>query len=123
VSPWAIAGRGSRDEAPPAAEWPKNPPPPLGNWAIRSSTVIAPAAISVIRARYRPDSRSAGRPTSAPIRPVSSPAASTSSGNGSEVASSSRRAIQAPMASCRNCASETMPARPISSPRPRVAML
>ena len=42
------------------------PPPPLGKFTVARTTVIAPASISVISARYRPRSRSAGSPMSGP---------------------------------------------------------
>src|SRR6266496_3394468 len=58
----AIAGRGRREVAPPALEFPKKPPPPFGNCVTCNRTVIAPAAMSVISARYRPESLSAGSP-------------------------------------------------------------
>ena len=85
MSLWAIDGRGIRDDAPPAAELPNRPPPPLGNSVVRRMIVIAPAAINVISARWRPDRRSAGKPMSTPITPVTTPAASSSSGNGIDV--------------------------------------
>ena len=83
MSLWAIDGRGRREDAPPGGELPKKPPPPFGNWVVCSTIVIAPAAISVMSARYRPDRRSAGRPIRTPMPPVTSPAMSTSTGNGS----------------------------------------
>ena len=70
----------------PDAELPKKPLPPFGNCAVRRTTVIAPAAISVINARYRPSSRRAGRPMSVPSTPVIRPAMRISTGNGIEVA-------------------------------------
>ena len=74
-----------------------------------STTVIAPASISVISARYRPLIRSAGRPTSVPSTIVIRPEPSSTSGNGSPVANSSRAATQAPMARTAPWPSDTMP--------------
>ena len=67
VSLCASDGRGSRGRG--AARRPscrRSRSPPFGNCVVRSTTVIAPAAISVISARYRPDRRSAGSPMSVP---------------------------------------------------------
>ena len=71
--------------APVPAE-PQNPLPPLGKSCTDSTIVVAPANISVISARYSPESRSAGRPTSTPITHVTAPAQSRSKGKGSDVA-------------------------------------
>ena len=64
-----------------------------------STTVIAPASISVISARYSPLIRSAGSPTSVPSTIVIRPAHSSTIGNGSPVANSRRAATHAPIAS------------------------
>ena len=79
--------------------YPVKPLPPLGKLIVVSTTVIAPASISVINARYRPLRRSAGSPTSVPSTIVIRPAPSSTSGYGSPVANSSRAATQAPSAS------------------------
>ena len=98
--------------------WPRNPGPPLGKFVVRSATVIAPASISVISARYSPLSRSAGRPTSVPSTIVPSPAPSSTIGNGSPPANAIRAATQLPSASTAIWPSETRPTRPISRFRP-----
>jgi len=85
---------------------------------VRSATVIAPASISVISARYRPLSRSAGRPMIVPSTIVISPVMSRTSGNGRLVENDSLQAIHAPTASTATWPSETRPTRPINRPRP-----
>ena len=50
-----------------------------------STSVIAPANMSVISARWRPDTRSAGSPTTVPITPVTRPAIRRTIGKGSPV--------------------------------------
>ena len=70
----------------PAADEPQKPLPPFGKSCTDRTMVVAPANMSVISARYSPERRSAGRPTSTPIAHVIPPAASRSTGNGSEVA-------------------------------------
>jgi hypothetical protein len=65
---------------------PKKPLPPFGNWAVRSRMVSAPAAMSVMRARYRPERRIAGRPIRVPMTMVTRPAHRMSTGNGRSVA-------------------------------------
>ena len=60
--------------------YPVKPWPPFGKFTVASTTVIAPANISVIRARYRPRSRSAGRPMIRPATIVIRPASSRISG-------------------------------------------
>jgi hypothetical protein len=52
----------------------------LGKFVVASTTVMAPASISVISARYSPRSRSAGRPMIVPAAIVITPAASSTSG-------------------------------------------
>ena len=81
-----------------------------------STTVMLPASISVISARYRPRSRSAGSPMSTPATIVIRPASSRISGYGWVVANSSRAADQAPMASTATWPRETRPTRPTSTP-------
>ena len=85
---------------------------------VASTTVIAPASISVISARYRPLSRSAGSPTSVPSTIVIRPEHSSTSGNGIEPANRMRAATHAPIASTAAWPSDTMPTRPTSNPRP-----
>ena len=87
-----------------------------------STTVMAPASISVISARYSPRSRSAGSPISSPTTIVIRPASSSTSGYGWVVANSSRAATQAPIASTATWPSETRPTRPTSTPRPSATM-
>ena len=53
-----------------------------------------------------------------PNRPVMTPAASMSSGNGRPVANPIRRATQPPSARSAICPSDTMPTRPTSRARP-----
>ena len=45
--------------------YPVKPPPPFGKFTVARITVIVPANISVISARYRPRSRIAGSPIAA----------------------------------------------------------
>jgi hypothetical protein len=81
--PVAMAGRGI--ELKPDAlrgSKPQKPPPPFGNFTDTSSSVIAPAAMRVTRARYSPLSRSAGRPMTMPSTPVRTPVISSRIGNG-----------------------------------------
>src|SRR5579875_3164080 len=78
---------------------PRKPWPPLGKLTVASTTVIAPASISVISARYSPRIRRAGSPTTVPSTIVITPEASRTTGNGSEVANSRRAETQAPIAS------------------------
>ena len=54
----------------PVTDRPLKPPPPFGKSITDSTIVVAPANISVISARYRPERRSAGSPTSVPIAHV-----------------------------------------------------
>ncbi len=102
--------------------YPVKPCPPFGKLIAASATVMAPASISVISARYRPLIRSAGSPTRVPSPIVIKPAAITTTGNGSAVANRIRAATHAPIASTAPCPSETMPTRPTSSPRPSVTI-
>ena len=97
---------------------PRKPGPPLGNWVVVSTTVIAPASMSVMSARNKPLRRSAGSPTSVPSTAVIAPDASSTTGYGSDVAYVRRAAIHAPIARIAICPSDTRPTRPISSPRP-----
>jgi hypothetical protein len=90
----------------------------LGKFVARRKTVIAPASISVISARYSPLSRSAGRPTSVPRTIVTSPEPISRSGNGTPLANAIRAATQLPSASTAIWPSETSPTRPISRFRP-----
>ena len=100
---------------------PQNPLLLLGNLTTVSNSVIAPAAISVTSARYRPLRRSAGNPMITPSNPVSTALARMITGNG---APSNRKwmrsANQAPAATMGIWHSENMPVRPTSSPRPSV---
>ena len=86
---------------------------------VLSATVIAPASISVISARYSPLRRSAGSPTSTPSTIVISPEAISTSGNGSPVAKNSLAATQLARASKAIWPRETRPVRPMRMPRPR----
>jgi hypothetical protein len=86
------------------------------------TTVIAPASISVISARYNPLRRSAGSPITVPSTIVIAPAASSTTGNGNDVANSRRAAVQAPRASTAAWPSEYRPTRPTSTPRPRATI-
>ncbi len=96
----------------PVAARPENPPPPFGKSCTDRTIVVAPANISVISARYRPERRSAGSPTSVPIAHVIPPAMSRSTGNGSAVAYAKRAPIQQPIVSSAIWPSEIIPTRP-----------
>lgn len=108
----AISGRGITRSVAMPSEMPLNPPPPFGKFRIRSTIVMAPAAISVISASASPLSRSAGRPISVPITPVIAPVASRISGNGRSVAKASRSETQPPTPSSAIWQSEISPTRP-----------
>ncbi len=62
--------------------YPVKPPPPLGKFTVARMTVIAPASISVISARYSPRIRSAGSPIAVPISIVTRPASISTTGYG-----------------------------------------
>ena len=102
--------------------YPVKPPPPLGKLTVARITVIVPANISVISARYRPRSRIAGSPIAVPISIVTSPASMITSGNGWPVANSSRAPVQAPICSTAPWPREYSPTRPTSSPSPSVTI-
>ena len=114
----AISGRRTAGLPNDDSVWPRNPGPPFGKFVVVRTTVIAPASINVISARYSPLRRSAGRPTSVPSTIVIMPAMSRTSGNGIDVAYASLAATHAPSASTAICPSETSPTRPMSSPSP-----
>ena len=80
--------------------------------------VTRPANMSVIRARWRPLSRSAGRPMSVPTAPVRIPASRSTIGKGSDVRKKRRAAIQLPTTRSPICPSETSPTRPKRRLRP-----
>ena len=52
---------------------PVKPPPPFGKSIAARTTTVAPANMSVISARNRPDRRRAGNPTRIPIAQVIAP--------------------------------------------------
>ena len=54
---------------PPNCTTPRKPPPPFGKWRMLTRSVIAPANMSVISARWSPEMRNAGNPTRSPISP------------------------------------------------------
>jgi hypothetical protein len=115
----AIDGRliGGMCSEPPL--YPVKPPPPFGKLTVASTTVMAPANMSVISARYRPRSRSAGSPIAKPISIVTSPASITTTANGCPVPYSSRAPVQAPICTTAPWPREYRPTRPTSRPRPR----
>ncbi len=84
--------------------------------------MIPPASISVISARYSPRSRSAGSPISVPSTIVITPAPSSTTGYGSDVANRSLAATHAPIASTATWPNETRPTRPTSTPSPSATM-
>ena len=112
---------GRRTAVEPVADsvWPRKPAPPLGKFVVVSATVIAPASISVMSARNRPLTRSAGSPTSVPSAAVTSPAESSTSGCGSDVANASRAATHAPSARIATWPSETRPDAADQQPQAR----